>query len=106
MSQIDKIREIVENTDEHRNRARRESWDAIKAVLAEPADAEPDDEDEITPPPLNGPGSGTQAWLEYATAIGVEVPEGATKGEIVAAIEGAGEEDEEDDAEPDDEDED
>jgi hypothetical protein len=34
MSQLDEIRKIVANTDEHRNRARRESWDAIKAVLA------------------------------------------------------------------------
>ena len=45
---LKKIREIVENTDEHRNRARRESWDAIKAVLADEK-PEKDEKDEEAP---------------------------------------------------------
>lgn len=37
-------------------------------------------------PPTSGSGSGVGAWRTYAAARGVEVPDGATRDEIVAAV--------------------
>lgn len=39
-----------------------------------------------TPPPRSGPGSGKEAWAEYAEAIGVVLDEDDTKEEIVAKL--------------------
>lgn len=56
----------------------------IRRVVAElPAPAEPPPE----PPPRAGAGSGAAAWLEWASAVGLE---GVTKAEVVAAAEAAG----------------
>lgn len=41
------------------------------------------------PPPRAGKGSGHDAWAAYAAAKGVEVPEGAGRDEIIAAVEAA-----------------
>jgi hypothetical protein len=43
-------------------------------------------------PPASGSGSGVGAWAEYATALGVAVPEGASRAEIQAALAAAGHE--------------
>lgn len=42
------------------------------------------------PPPKSGAGSGVEAWAAYAAAQGVEIPEGAKRDDIVAALETAG----------------
>lgn len=52
LSDTDKVKaieKIVENTDEHRNRAKRESWDAVKAILA--GEPEPVPEVVVEPEP-------------------------------------------------------
>lgn len=41
-------------------------------------------------PPKSGAGSGRDAWAEYAAARGVTVPEGASRDDIVGALESAG----------------
>ena len=42
------------------------------------------------PPPLSGPGSSVDHWRSYAAAVGVEVPEGAKRAEVVDAVRDAG----------------
>lgn len=37
-------------------------------------------------PPKAGPGSGAAAWRDYAEQIGVEVPEDASRDEIINAV--------------------
>ena len=37
-------------------------------------------------PPRSGRGSSTAAWLEYAEGIGHDVPDGATRGQIIALV--------------------
>lgn len=37
-------------------------------------------------PPRAGRGSGASAWRSYAAAVGVDVPDGASRDEIVAAV--------------------
>jgi hypothetical protein len=39
-------------------------------------------------PPRSGRGSGVEVWREYAEAQGVEVPEDASRDDIIAAVEG------------------
>jgi hypothetical protein len=41
--------------------------------------------DETSPPPRSGRGSGRKAWAAHAAAIGVVVPDGASRDEIIAA---------------------
>jgi hypothetical protein len=41
-------------------------------------------------PPRGGAGSGADAWSAYAERKGVEVPEGATRDAIIAALDEAG----------------
>jgi hypothetical protein len=79
------IKEIVANTDEHRTRARRESWDTVKDALAQPVE-EAADADRPERPDGR---STVDAWREYAAAIGVDVAEDATKADIRAAVEEA-----------------
>lgn len=43
-----------------------------------------------TPPPKSGAKGSTEAWDAYAKARGVEVPEGASRSDIIAACEAAG----------------
>lgn len=38
------------------------------------------------PPPTSGRGSGTAQWVAYAEALGVEVPEGATRKQVQELI--------------------
>jgi hypothetical protein len=99
-----KIKRIVDNTDEHRNRARRESWEAVKNVLLgiEPEEIEeepeaPDDtstadsgDGGLVPPPKVGAGSGAKAWREYAVAAGFAVPDDASRAEVIEALEANG----------------
>lgn len=44
---LTKIKKIVDDTDEHRNRARREAWDKIKEILGL-SEPEPEPEPEPT----------------------------------------------------------
>ena len=48
-----------------------------------------EDEDDVVVPPQGGPGSGKDAWAAYAASQGVEVEDGATRDEIIAACEAA-----------------
>lgn len=41
------------------------------------------------PPPKSGTGSGKAAWSAYARSHGVEVPEGADRDDIIAALDAA-----------------
>jgi hypothetical protein len=42
------------------------------------------------PPPKAGRGSGLDAWKAYASVHEVEVPDGASKDDVIAALESAG----------------
>ena len=42
------------------------------------------------PPARSGPGSGKEAWAVFAAARQVEVPEGSSRDDIIAACEAAG----------------
>lgn len=44
----------------------------------------------VAAPPRTGPGSGRDAWAVYAKQQGVDVPEGATRDEIIGLTEGHG----------------
>lgn len=39
-------------------------------------------------PPRSGKGSGVEAWREYATSLGVEVADDATRDDIIAVVDG------------------
>lgn len=41
-------------------------------------------------PPRGGPGSGAEAWAEYAKANGFDVPADASREEIIEALDGEG----------------
>ncbi|GIF14792.1 hypothetical protein [Actinoplanes teichomyceticus] len=41
-------------------------------------------------PARSGPGSGVEKWREYATSQGVDVPEGASRDDMIAALDAAG----------------
>lgn len=43
----------------------------------------------LEPPPKGGPGSGHEAWAKYAEQLGVDIPEGANRDDIIAAVEAA-----------------
>lgn len=47
-------------------------------------------DDTAGPPPKAGKGSSKEAWVEYATAHGVELDPEATRDAIIAALEAAG----------------
>lgn len=63
-----------------------------------PTDEPPDDEDgpadgdapDDGPPPQSGRGGGRAAWAAYAAANDVEVADGATRDDIIAALNAAG----------------
>ena len=56
-----------------------------------PYSGDVDGGDTRTPVPAKaGPGSSKTAWTEYATTNGVEVEDGATRDEIIAALDAAG----------------
>lgn len=45
--------------------------------------------DEPSAPPLHGPGSGKEAWAAWAEHLGLTVPAGSKKDDIVALVEQA-----------------
>lgn len=44
---------------------------------------DPSDDDGPVAPPRSGPGSGVQAWRTYAETLGVDVPDDASRDDIV-----------------------
>jgi hypothetical protein len=52
--------------------------------------SEPGGESASAAPPQGGPGSGKEAWAQYAAAQDVSVPEDASRDEIIAAVKAAG----------------
>ena len=44
---VKEIRGVIDNTDEHRNRAKREAWDELKRILA----GDPEPVAEVVPEP-------------------------------------------------------
>jgi hypothetical protein len=51
---------------------------------------EPEESKTDGPPAKAGKGSSKEAWVAYAEASGVAVPDGASREEIVAALDDAG----------------
>ena len=51
-----------------------------------PADASPDSQDAAEEPPLGGAGSGVAAWKAYAEGLGIEVPDDASRDDIVDLV--------------------
>lgn len=45
---------------------------------------------EPVPPPKGGAGSGADEWRKYCAAVGVEVPEDASREDCITALEAAG----------------
>lgn len=43
-----------------------------------------------TPPAQGGPGSGAEAWRNYAAKVGVDVPQDASRDDVITALEAAG----------------
>lgn len=63
---------------------------AASGVFAEPgAEADASEPAAEGPPPMVGRGSGRDAWASYAKSIGIDVPEGMKKADIVAAVKAA-----------------
>lgn len=48
------------------------------------------DEQPPTPPAQGGPGSGAEAWRNYAAKVGVDVPQDASRDDVITALEAAG----------------
>jgi hypothetical protein len=46
--------------------------------------------DEPAVPPRGGPGSGAPAWRSYAASVGVDVPQEASREDVIEALEAAG----------------
>lgn len=94
---FDQIQEIMANTDSHRTRARREALDAIEAVVenAEPTEVASDGR-----PPLAGPQATADVWRAYAEGLGIDVPNGAKRAEIIALVDAAEEPEPEAEPEP------
>ena len=64
---------------------------AVKAITTPDvwdgdAPAGADEPDSGGEPPRSGKGSSTEAWQKYAASLGVEVPEDASRDDIVAAV--------------------
>lgn len=63
----------------------------VAPVVSETAKVMPDDTFEASDaPPRGGPGSGRSVWQEFAEAHEVEIPNSASKADIIAACEAAG----------------
>lgn len=43
-----------------------------------------------TPPAQGGPGSGAEAWRNYAAKVGVDVPQDASRDDVITALGAAG----------------
>lgn len=52
-----------------------------------PAEVESDpDEDGGAEPPRSGRGSGLDAWVAYAEGVGIDIPEGASRDDVIALV--------------------
>ncbi len=63
------------------------AWDDDGVEEAPQRQAAP--RDPGTPPPMSGMGSGAEVWALYAAEVDVDIPEGATRDQIVEAIKAA-----------------
>ncbi len=61
--------------------------DAKAAGLPEPDDVPTTGAPEPEAPPKSGPGSGKDAWVDYAESLGVEVSDDMTRDDIIEAVE-------------------
>ena len=55
---------------------------ALATVVPEVVVVEPGAEE----PPRSGRGSGLDAWLDYAMTVGLNVPEGATRDDVIELV--------------------
>jgi hypothetical protein len=68
-------------------------WTSPHSELAKQvAESEQAKAEELPEPPRGGPGSGVEAWREYAAQTGVEINDDMTRDDIVAAVDLAKEE--------------
>lgn len=88
-SEVDESETVDESDDGTPREAREQSEDGDLTGAEEEVD-EQLAESEVSAPPQGGPGSGREAWSQYAAANGVSVPEDATRDEIIAAVDKAG----------------
>lgn len=65
------------------------SW-AEDAITNPAAFADDSDTAGDGPPPKSGRGSGVEAWKSYAATHDVDVPDDASKDDVIAALESAG----------------
>jgi hypothetical protein len=84
--QLEAFKKIVDNTDEHRNRSRRESWDAIKAVLNGELPAE---EEPVVEEPTSDAEPDESSTEDTAESDGESAEELAEEGELPAEEEPA-----------------
>lgn len=62
--------------------------------VAEPDLSDSGADDGVTPsqsdpPPRSGKGSGLDAWLAYAETLGIEVPDNASRDDVINAVDNA-----------------
>ena len=90
----DGLVEQVDESDEGTPRQAREQAEDGELTEAEKESDEGltalDDSGDVQPPPQGGPGSGKEAWAQYAAARNVAVPEDATRDDIIGAVQKAG----------------
>lgn len=64
------------------------AWDgpaeAVESIPASPP--ETPEGPELKEPPRKGRGSGVEAWRTYAGQIGIELPDGASRDDILALV--------------------
>lgn len=76
--------------------AKRAAKDAESTPASGEAGKSEDTASQLTPPPLNGAGSGAPAWREYAikstaaAGLSIEIPDDAKRSDIIDALHSAG----------------
>lgn len=62
----------------------------VEVVEPEPVEQTPEAQTEtVVEPPRSGPGSGRDVWATYAESLGVVVEDGATREDIITAVDAA-----------------
>lgn len=68
------------------------AWDGEDDAQA-PAPTPSQQQSEAQEPPRGGAGSGESAWRAYAAHLGIDIPEDADRGDIIALVDAHGSED-------------